>query len=561
MTAIKGPGGPNQPNLLPEIPGTQKPVGPTTISGEVALNNAVSGQNAVEQLGARVGRGTETTVSLAGPLNDPFVGQANTGFISGLFDASSMPSVAAPLVGGVPDPSATDLPMLPEGITQEAKTGEVGRTYRVAVSDHFEKLAERLEPQVNTALRVINDPTFSTPGSPGNVALNAAQVAAVQTARSQGSTRLGSGAPGTVAANLDQVKEAGETVVGILKKAPGTAFQGIDFNNMDINDAIVLMCFLLAKDATLDLKDLLKDMNATRLKRSALRDGITKLKGWLATEKDKARKWFELNSGKLKPGTTFEDYFKSLKLKPPSVTFNYSAGTASLSGGSSVNPADYPASLNAPPTSGSDSTGPTDPPADPPANDGPGPSDGAGGASDSRMVSSSGGTRSVGGGGGGGGGGVGGVGGGGGVSKGGGVSGGGGVSRSGGAGGGGGGGGVGGVGGATRSASAGRSGGVSAAGGASSADGASASGGGANTRMGSNEPETETLLISGESSDTFDASLAKLSDQKESLAEMGEEQQLKMQMYMDRMQKANSMASNIMKKSSEIQSQIIGNFK
>ncbi|MGZ8369446.1 MAG: hypothetical protein ACXWVH_00140 [Caulobacteraceae bacterium] len=52
-----------------------------------------------------------------------------------------------------------------------------------------------------------------------------------------------------------------------------------------------------------------------------------------------------------------------------------------------------------------------------------------------------------------------------------------------------------------------------------------------------------------------------LNDRRDSLSEQSEEQQLKMQMVMDRMAKADSAASNAMRKFSETSSQIIGNLK
>ena len=49
--------------------------------------------------------------------------------------------------------------------------------------------------------------------------------------------------------------------------------------------------------------------------------------------------------------------------------------------------------------------------------------------------------------------------------------------------------------------------------------------------------------------------------QTDSQSELNEEQSLKMQMIMERMQKANTAASNLMKKFSEIQQSIIANMK
>ncbi len=52
-----------------------------------------------------------------------------------------------------------------------------------------------------------------------------------------------------------------------------------------------------------------------------------------------------------------------------------------------------------------------------------------------------------------------------------------------------------------------------------------------------------------------------IKDDLDSLSEIGEQQQLKMQIYMERQNKANTAASNTMKKFSETQDEIIGNFK
>ena len=59
----------------------------------------------------------------------------------------------------------------------------------------------------------------------------------------------------------------------------------------------------------------------------------------------------------------------------------------------------------------------------------------------------------------------------------------------------------------------------------------------------------------------IDAQLDKMRDNKDSLSELGEQQQLKMQMIMDRMTKADQAASNAMKKFSEMAGNIIGNMK
>lgn len=57
------------------------------------------------------------------------------------------------------------------------------------------------------------------------------------------------------------------------------------------------------------------------------------------------------------------------------------------------------------------------------------------------------------------------------------------------------------------------------------------------------------------------AKLAPIQDESDSLSELSEEQQLKMQMYMDRMTKADAAMSNAMKKFSETSSTIVSNLK
>jgi hypothetical protein len=52
-----------------------------------------------------------------------------------------------------------------------------------------------------------------------------------------------------------------------------------------------------------------------------------------------------------------------------------------------------------------------------------------------------------------------------------------------------------------------------------------------------------------------------MKDKRDSLSELGQEQQLRMQQAMDRLNKANQAASNLMKKFSDTQSSIIGNLK
>jgi hypothetical protein len=59
----------------------------------------------------------------------------------------------------------------------------------------------------------------------------------------------------------------------------------------------------------------------------------------------------------------------------------------------------------------------------------------------------------------------------------------------------------------------------------------------------------------------FDSQLSTMKDNADSLSEMGETQQLKMQMYMDRMTKADTANSNLMKKMADTLNSIIGIMK
>ena len=53
---------------------------------------------------------------------------------------------------------------------------------------------------------------------------------------------------------------------------------GIDFSNMPIEDAVMLLFQLIADDARKDMKDQLEEMNAARQHRAAIRQSIDRLK-------------------------------------------------------------------------------------------------------------------------------------------------------------------------------------------------------------------------------------------------------------------------------------------
>jgi hypothetical protein len=78
------------------------------------------------------------------------------------------------------------------------------------------------------------------------------------------------------------------------------------------------------------------------------------------------------------------------------------------------------------------------------------------------------------------------------------------------------------------------------------------------------KPAPAKLAIKPAQQGTFDAAQAdveRMKTSKDTLSAQSEQDQLKMQMVMDRMTKADSAASNTMKKSSDTASAIIGNTK
>lgn len=66
---------------------------------------------------------------------------------------------------------------------------------------------------------------------------------------------------------------------------------------------------------------------------------------------------------------------------------------------------------------------------------------------------------------------------------------------------------------------------------------------------------------SGNSREELAIYVTRVSDGKDSLSDMSEMQQMRMQMYMDRRQKALEMLSNLLKKESDTSNSIIGNLK
>lgn len=71
---------------------------------------------------------------------------------------------------------------------------------------------------------------------------------------------------------------------------------GIDFSNMPIEDAVMMMLMLVADDARKDLKKMLEEMDATRRKRAALRQAEELLKKEMDSLKNQARSPYRSDS-------------------------------------------------------------------------------------------------------------------------------------------------------------------------------------------------------------------------------------------------------------------------
>ena len=63
---------------------------------------------------------------------------------------------------------------------------------------------------------------------------------------------------------------------------------GIDFSKMSVEDAVMMMFMLISEDARKDMKEMLDDMEATRQKRSAMREAETLMKKEMASLRSKA---------------------------------------------------------------------------------------------------------------------------------------------------------------------------------------------------------------------------------------------------------------------------------
>jgi hypothetical protein len=61
-------------------------------------------------------------------------------------------------------------------------------------------------------------------------------------------------------------------VKNLAKNRPNSTGIGIDFSSMSVEDAVMMMYLLVSSDARRDVKEMLEEMDATRLKRRALRE-------------------------------------------------------------------------------------------------------------------------------------------------------------------------------------------------------------------------------------------------------------------------------------------------
>ena len=71
---------------------------------------------------------------------------------------------------------------------------------------------------------------------------------------------------------------------------------GIDFFNMPVEDAIMMMFMLIAEDARKDTKDLLNEMDATRKKKAAMRETANLMKRQIDSLKNRMRVAYKTDS-------------------------------------------------------------------------------------------------------------------------------------------------------------------------------------------------------------------------------------------------------------------------
>jgi hypothetical protein len=80
------------------------------------------------------------------------------------------------------------------------------------------------------------------------------------------------------------------TIENDLKKS------GIDLSNMSVEDAVMMMFMLISNDARKDMNDMLKDMETTRQKRSAMRQAEELMKKELDSLRNQAHDKYSSNA-------------------------------------------------------------------------------------------------------------------------------------------------------------------------------------------------------------------------------------------------------------------------
>ncbi len=78
-------------------------------------------------------------------------------------------------------------------------------------------------------------------------------------------------------------------VKNLINNHPNNAGMTIDFSTMSVEDAVILMMMLLSSDSRRDMKDMLEELDATRLRRRALREARARQRAEAIAERAAAR--------------------------------------------------------------------------------------------------------------------------------------------------------------------------------------------------------------------------------------------------------------------------------
>ena len=129
------------------------------------------------------------------------------------------------------------------------------------------------------------------------------------TSGSPASQRMGTGAPPTVVGGSDPMtipSEVGEKIDMLF----GTKGFSANWANMDVGDAVMIMMMLIAGDASKDLRDQLAKMEHTMKLKQAKRQLIAQIKEDEAKMKDEMKKEYDrlMEEGKLDESITFDQF-------------------------------------------------------------------------------------------------------------------------------------------------------------------------------------------------------------------------------------------------------------